>query len=485
MALNAKVLTLAAAALAAGLTTPLMAQQPAPPVAVPSAAPVDPAVAAAQKAYEALGETERKAIQDDLVWAGDYLGITQGVFGRRTYDGIVAFQKRGKAAAVDGILTPEQRKALETAARLARGAVKFTMLTDARTGIRLGVPELVAGKRDDKSGTGTRWFNDANSFSVETALAQGGAAELPQAFERVVAAAAPGRKVTYKLLRPDFFVVAGDIGARRFYTRFGAGPNGMRGYTVIYETARAKEFERINIAIANAFEPFPAAQPAVAAVSARPGVAALPAPLPVPAAPQPPPPPTERRGNAFVIADGQALTSASLLTACKTLTVGGQRAEIIGTDAAGAIALLKANVKRSGIIALRADGAEVGEPLVYVGFPAAAERKTVDVISGEAGQGPGLAIVAALQPGASGGLVFDRSGRLAGLAAAEPAQRIRIAGIAPEARHRLISAEAVKAFAAARGVDAGSAPEPFAQPLSAGEIVRLSRGAVLPVICGL
>ncbi len=60
--------------------------------------PADPAFEAARAAFEPLPEAERKALQDALVWTGDFNGVTSGSFGRRTFEAIQAFAARTRLA---------------------------------------------------------------------------------------------------------------------------------------------------------------------------------------------------------------------------------------------------------------------------------------------------------------------------------------------------------------------------------------------------
>src|SRR5215218_5769290 len=69
--------------------------QTAPPPSPRTVAP-DPAAEAARAAFEALPESERKALQEALVWVGDYNGMADGNLGRQTYDALLAFQGRRK-----------------------------------------------------------------------------------------------------------------------------------------------------------------------------------------------------------------------------------------------------------------------------------------------------------------------------------------------------------------------------------------------------
>ena len=67
----------------------------------------------------------------------------------------------------------------------------------------------------------------------------------------------PTRKVAYKAMKPNaFFVVSGQDGARKFYSRFekneAASPP-VRGFTFTYP-ASAQNLDRVGIAVANSFE---------------------------------------------------------------------------------------------------------------------------------------------------------------------------------------------------------------------------------------
>src|ERR1044072_8356191 len=52
------------------------------------------AVDAIAASYTVIPLTERIAIQNDLVWTGDYNGIINGEFGERAMAAVKAFQKR-------------------------------------------------------------------------------------------------------------------------------------------------------------------------------------------------------------------------------------------------------------------------------------------------------------------------------------------------------------------------------------------------------
>ena len=102
------------------------------------------------------------------------------------------------------------------------------------------------------------------------------------------------RKVAYKAMKPDdFFVVSGQEGPSKFYTRFEKNEKAnppIRGFTFTYPASLGPQLDRIAIAIANSFEAFPgpAAAPAQApAELPRPPNRARRRRRPAPSRPQP------------------------------------------------------------------------------------------------------------------------------------------------------------------------------------------------------
>ncbi len=308
---------LALSALAAASPAAL-AQTPAPAPARPAAAP-DPAQEASKSAFERLEDAERRAIQNDLIWSGDFNGVAGGEFGRRTYDAILAFERRGGLGA-DGILTPPERARLKQAADAARAAVRFAPVTDPATGVRIGLPQGLLTQRVAVE-NGVVWRRADGLMSIQLGSYPQGAT-LAGLFEQM-RADGPGRKVTYRLQRPDWFVVSGEEGPRRFYTRVAAGPQGLRGYTFRYPAAEAASADRLMIAIANSFEPFPGTEFAVNPAR-QPQGSASPAPPPL-IQPTLAAGPARHAISAVAIGGGRVLTSAAALSACAGPSLGGRR----------------------------------------------------------------------------------------------------------------------------------------------------------------
>ena len=435
-------LFLAAAILA---SPPALAQTPAGPPSPPAAA--DAAFAAQKAAFLALPPATRKATQDSLVWLGLYNGANDGEFGRRTRDSIVAFQLSRKATG-DGVLSPGQLQALLAAAEKMRIAAGFRTVDDARTGARVGAP--------------TNMMAEKNGPRLE--FASSAEADLAALYARL-GADTPTRKVAYKAMKPNaFFVVSGQDGARKFYSRFekneAASPP-VRGFTFTYP-ASAQNLDRVGIAVANSFEAFPAgggtaAQAAVGSEipSSPPSV---PAPSPAPVA------------TALVIAPGKALTALNA-DVCPRPIVGGKPARFERTDAATGLAIL------AGAFDGRAEPPRLGwlSPDLVV-LSASGERVAANPATLASGAPP--IAVASLEKSASGAPAFDRTGALAGLIAPIADQPKRVAGVALATPHALVEPQAIGAFL-------GDEPRPGpSTPLSAGAITEREKGSLLAVDCG-
>ena len=187
-----RTLAIVALALAFGLFSPLASAQTPP--AAPSAD--DAAMAAQKAAFLALPEATRKAAQEALVWLGLYVGVNDGEFGKRTRDAILAFQASLKAPA-DGTLSAPELKALLAAAQKAREAVGFQVMSDPKSGAKIGAPPKLLSARG-----GARLDFASNAD-----------ADLGALYARL-SAATPTRKIAYKAIKPDaFFVVSGQDGA--------------------------------------------------------------------------------------------------------------------------------------------------------------------------------------------------------------------------------------------------------------------------------
>ena len=415
----------------------------------PPAAPAsdDAAMAAQKAAFLALPEASRKAAQGALVWLGLYVGVNDGDFGKRTRDAILAFQASVKAPA-DGALSAPELQALLAAAQKARDAAGFQVVSDPKTGTKIAAPlKLLNAHGGPRLDFGSSADPDLGALYTR------------------LSAVTPARKIAYKAIKSDaFFVVSGQDGPVKFYTRFDKNPNAnppLRGFTFAYPASQTAALDRIAIAIANSFEPFPESAAAPAASAAAPAASSA---APPPAVPQP-------AATALVVAPGQALTALEAPD-CPNPTIAGTPVRIDRADAATGLAML------GGDFASNGEAPRLGAPtqdLVILGFAGQGlAASSASIAGGETRP----VVIAAVDKSTSGGPVFDRRGALVGLVAPIADEPKRIAGVALAGPHALIASDALRAFLGGGEPASGSGAA-----LSAGDIAAREKHALVAVFC--
>ncbi len=377
-------------------------------ILVLSALLVSPAYAEAQKkaakqaarpnpvveSYAALPSSERIAIQSDLVWTGDYNGIANGEFGERAIAAVKAFQKRlgGKET---GVLNPQERAALIAAAKGKHEAAGWRMVDDPAGPMRIGIPTKLA-PQSSPGKSGTRWFSARGETQIETFRVTDVTA-LATVFERQKKEPAD-RKITYSVLRPDFFVVGGLQGLKKFYVRAQIREREVRGFTIMYDQAVEGTVDPIVVAMSSTFLPFPGD-----------GTASAP----------------QRKveyGTGVVVSrDGHVITDRQIVEGCHVITLPGLGgADRVADDATAELALL------------RVYGAGALRPLPLAHEMPGAGEVTVAGVADPQLQGGGGAVSAlrariapsvsgmVLDPtpalGFSGAAALDGQGRLVGVA---------------------------------------------------------------------
>ncbi|MEJ0073840.1 MAG: serine protease [Alphaproteobacteria bacterium] len=402
------------------------------------------ALDATAASYTAIPLTERIAIQNDLVWTGDYNGLINGDFGERAIAAVKAFQKRNGGKET-GVLNQPERAALAAAAKPKQEAVGWRIVQDLVTGARLGIPAKLMPNTQVSGGI-SKWSSSRGEAQAETfRIAQAGA--LAPIFERMKKEPA-GRQTEYSVLRPDFFVISGLQNLKKFYLRAQLRGDEVRGFTVLYDQAMAGIMEPVVVAMSSAYAAFPT------------GTA----------------PPSRRKveyASGVAVSPGHILTSREALDGCNVVTVAG----IGGADRA-------AEDKDKGLALLRVYGA----PLKAIAL--AGENPKGDVtllgVADPQAQGGGGAVSAArarvtealaLDPapavGFDGAAALDAQGRLAGIASLKVPM---VAGAAPTpvTSAALTPVETVRNFLDAQNV----AP---ASGAAAG--VEAAKASIVRVIC--
>ena len=424
----------------------------------------EPAFDAAKAAFDALPETDRAAIQDALVWTGDYSSTADGTFGRRTFEAIQSWQRRAKRPA-QGILDKPSVAALLANGARAKGAVGFGIVQDAASGARIGIPQRLLPKRTPNTIGGTRFQSADDRVTLDTRSQPGGPDDLRGLYERNLAIQTAGRQVTYRLQRPDFFVIAGETQGGRFYSRYAQEGSAIRGFSLGYDKALGPEFDRMTVAIANSFQPFGPAAPQAGVMAERPAGCPAPAGGPVPAGGSAAVPAASAVPSFTGLAVGarRVLAPASLQQACREPRIDGAPARMAST--ARDLTILEPAAPRR-TVPLRYAGA-APEGAGVVAFFSASEGGRAVVTPAEFLAGG--RIMAPLQEGAAGGVVLDRSGAIAGLVGSITVGRRAVAGLVPPAAYPVVAAATV------REVAGEGQPAP-------GADTRSSAAAILPAL---
>lgn len=139
--------------------------------------------------------------------------------------------------------------------------------------------------------------------------------------------------------------------------------------------------------------------------------------------------PFRSQGSGFIIStDGLILTNAHVVREAKEVVVklsdrSEYRAKVLGADTATDVAVLRINAKNLPVVRLGdAQRLQVGDPVLAIGSPFGFEQTaTQGIVSAKGRSLPGDAAVpfiqtdAAVNPGNSGGPLFDGSGAVVGI----------------------------------------------------------------------
>lgn len=452
-------ISLFAIAIAGGMAgSAAWAQAPAPAPAAQPPKPADPAFLAAEKAFLALDVEARRAIQRDLMWVAKFEATASGDFGPLTFAALKRFETEAKLS-IDGILTPAERERLAKEGDKQRLLAKFTVETDKISGMKIGIPGAVLTKSLPNSSGGTRWQDKDEKVTLDLTVYKKDDS-LATLFEKGTDAKAQGRKITYKLIRPDFFVISGETASGKFYRRAQADAGGaVKGFSIGYDKSVAPAMDKMVIAIAASFEPFGKAG------GTRPE--SKPGSVPVAEAP------SQRRATGLVIPPQSIYTPELALKGCTQIRIESEAPaepvddKLIRRPVPGILALPSQR-------AARAPAFRIGKP---VDGPATLiQRDAEGALLASAATIEAGKVATSLQVGGAGGALFDRTGALVGIINQLPVMKFRVAGVVPMLRYAFMPAsEALKVDETA---PSGNLPQK-----SAGDIAETVRASVVSLVC--
>jgi len=421
------ILVAAASCAHAQMTAPSTAGAKARRVATTTIA--RPALQTPADTASALAQAERLALQSDLAWVGEYNGAITGEVSERMVAAIKEYQK-SKGSRQSGVLNPQERAVLAETARRRQDNVGWKIVTDPATGVRLGVPtRLVPQQTGDANGA--RWTSPTGTVQVVLTRRKEANPTTAKLAEREKKDPA-GRQVDYTVVKPDFFVLSGLQGLKKFYLRGSFKGDEVRILTILYDQAMENTVEPVVIAMSSAFTPFP--------TGAQAG---------------PPPKRTVDYGTGIVVSeDGAILADREVTDGCLALTIGGfGPADLVDDDEDSGLALLHIFGAR-GLkpLNLAGDTAKASVELVGIADPqnqgggSSASRAKASVAPVGSDGNPALTPPPVL--GFSGAVAVDENGKFAGVALLKPAI-VATAGPAtapPAAQAVLVQPDTVRAF---------------------------------------
>jgi peptidoglycan hydrolase-like protein with peptidoglycan-binding domain len=437
-ALMIAALGLAASDARAQMTPPATAGAKAKPV---TTIPIRPALQKPEDTANAMAQAERLALQSDLAWVGQYNGAITGDVSERMVNAIKEFQK-SRGAKQTGVLNPQERGILADTAKKKQDSVGWKIVSDPGTGVRLGIPtKLVPQQASDANGT--KWTSPTGTIQIQLARRKEAGPVTAKLAEREKKE--PGRSIDYTVVKPDFFVLSGLQGLKKFYLRGTFKGDEVRILTILYDQATENTVEPVVIAMSSAFNAFPA--PAQTA--------------------GPPPRKTVEYGTGVVVGDDGAIIADRQITdGCLTVAIAGfGNADRVAEDKEHDLALLRIYGAR-GLKALNLANAATKTALDLAGIAdpqnqgGAAAVTSVKASVAQFDGGNDVALSPAPALGFSGAAALDSDGKFAGIALLKPVQVAGLANGAPAAQSVLVTADTVRSFLKANGVNAaGGSPD--------------------------
>jgi peptidoglycan hydrolase-like protein with peptidoglycan-binding domain len=398
--------------------------------------PIRPALQTPADTASAMAQAERQAIQSDLAWVGNYNGAITGEVSERMVAAIKEFQK-ARGGKETGVLNPQERGVLAETAKRRQDNVGWKIVTDAGSGVRLGIPtKLVPQQSSDANGA--KWSSSTGTIQIQLARrkeANPATAKLADQERKEPA----GRKVEYTVVKPDFFVLSGTQGLKKFYVRGHFKGDEVRILTILYDQATEGTVEPVVIAMSSAFNPFPSGAQIAG----------------------PPPRKTVEYGTGIVVSDdGTIIADRQISNGCLAIAIAGYgNADRVAEDKDHDLALLRIYGAR-GLkpLGLSSGAAKTGVELTGVADPqnqgGGAAASNVKASITPAGSGTDLALTPAPAMGFSGAAAFDDDGKFAGIALLKPVVIAGPSNTAPAAQAALVSADTVREFLKVNGVNA-------------------------------
>jgi peptidoglycan hydrolase-like protein with peptidoglycan-binding domain len=395
--------------------------------------PIRPALQTPADTANAMAQAERLAIQSDLAWVGQYNGAISGEVSERMVAAIKEFQK-DRGGKPTGVLNPQERGVLAETARRRQDNVGWKIVTEAGTGARLGIPtKLVPQQSSDASGA--KWSSSTGTIVIQLARRKQADPIMAKLAEQEKNEPA-GRKVEYTAVKPDFFVLSGMQGLKKFYVRGQYKGDEVRILTILYDQATEGTVDPVVIAMSSAFNPFPTGT-------------------------GPPPRKTVEYGTGVVVSeDGAVLADREITGGCLAIAIAGfGNADRVADDKGHDLALLRIYGAR-GLKPLELSGgaARSGVEITGIADPqnqgGGSAASSVKASIAQLGDGGDMALSPPPALGFSGAAALDSNGKFTGIALLKPVIVAGTSNATPTTQAVLVQANTVRDFLKANGVNA-------------------------------
>ena len=395
--------------------------------------PIRPALQSPADTANAMAQAERLALQSDLAWVGQYNGAITGDVSERMVAAIKEFQKE-RGGKQTGVLNPQERQMLAETAKRRQESVGWKIVTDPGSGVRLGIPtKLVPQQSSDANGA--KWSSPTGTIQIQLARRKEANPTTAKLAERERKEPA-GRAIDYTVVKPDFFVLSGLQGLKKFYLRGSFRGDEVRILTILYDQATEGTVEPAVIAMSGAFNPFPTGT-------------------------GPPPRKTVEYGTGVVVSeDGAIVADREITDGCLAIAIAGfGNADRVAEDKDHDLALLRIYGARGLKPLALSDGApKSAVELTGIADPqnqgGAAAASSVKASITQVGGGNDLALSPAPALGFSGAAALDGDGKFAGIALLRPAMVAGPSNAVPAAQAALVPADTVRDFLKTNGVNA-------------------------------
>ena len=423
----------ATALLVVAMGQPAFAQLVATPTPVKpkpvTTTPIRPQLQTPSDTANDMARSDRLSIQSDLAWIGLYNGAINGDVSDRMVAAIKEFQKDRSAARQTGVLNPKERETLSDAAEKMQANVGWKVVNEPVTGARIGLPmKLLPQVTSDANGT--KWASATGTIQIELSRrTEAGATSATTADKERRANA---RKTDYSTIKPEFFVLSGSQGLKKFYIRGQTRDNEVRVMTILYDQATEGTMIPVSVAMSSAFNPFPGSTTAQTGSTRK---------------------KVEYSTGIVVNANGAIVADRQATESCASIVVQGYgNAERIADDEARELALLRI-YGATGLMPIAMTPSAAVKPTAFLTGIADPQSQggraavsTVAATSAEGALSPDLGL------GFSGAAALDSDGKFTGMARLKPAVVAGPATVTSSSQAILVSADAVREFLKANAV---------------------------------